>query len=500
MGFLDNVTLPNQTSPGTQKTGFLANVSMPTAEDLKINALQQQANQASQQAQQAGSTMGIIKQTGSDIWNTIKGIGTGIYNQYANPSDTIKQTEQIFQNPKNPLVNPVTQFATKAIIRTFGPIVEGAANDIATSINIGTANPQLLNKALVGKVSGPLTLNAQGGVNTIQMTPQEKQDLLLVQRSPLQTIGDFGQVVMAAYAPEKLLNVKGTGLASQIGNVFSSGAQIGSSFGVAQSLSSGSKDPKEIAKIMVQSTLGGVGLSLLTGGPQVLLGEIGRLKTEVKSPAVKDALDVVEEEVKSRTEGTGQTQEAKTTPFLKQVELPQKPLAQEAEPGQVPSTRGEDVLNAAVQKNIMDETGELPTHEQMSVNAEDIKAREAINQNPSGALASVLDTTKTNDPYIESIYKNLETKAIQEGDVETLRKLSQSNVPTEAGQRLKLLDSNNPDNPVKIMRDINKTMENNAGGTEKVEGFKKMVQTEGNQTLLPKEELSWERFINKIIC
>ena len=127
--------------------------------------------------------------------------------------------------------------------------------------------------------------------------------------------------------------------------------------------------------------------------------------------------------------------------------------------GEALSTRGVDVLGAAVERGIIPETGELPTHNKFNIEAEDVKANDYIKQNPETALSQVLDEKNINNPYIESIYKNLETKAIQEGDVDSLLKLSKSDVPSEAGLRLKLLDSNNPDNPVKIMRDIRKSRE-----------------------------------------
>jgi len=180
---------------------------------------------------------------------------------------------------------------------------------------------------------------------------------------------------------------------------------------------------------------------------------------------------------------------------------PIEQIQAETEGKQVPSTRGEDVLNAGVEKGILPETGELPTHEQMSVAAEDAKANDYIDKNHEEALSSVLDTSKSEEPFTESVYKNLETKAVKEGDIDTMRKLAQSDVPTKAGQRLKMLDSNDPNNPVKIMRDINKTLEKNAGGEKKVTGVKKLVQKEGNKVLLPKEDLSWNNFLDKIeIC
>ena len=140
-------------------------------------------------------------------------------------------------------------------------------------------------------------------------------------------------------------------------------------------------------------------------------------------------------------------------------DIPSVNELEEQKGGEALSTRGADVLDAAVERGIIPETGELPTHNKFNIEAEDVKANDYIKQNPEEALSQVLDNANIDKPYIESIYKNLETKAIQEGDVDSLLKLSKSDVPSEAGLRLKLLDSNNPDNPVKIMRDIRKSRE-----------------------------------------
>ena len=104
----------------------------------------------------------------------------------------------------------------------------------------------------------------------------------------------------------------------------------------------------------------------------------------------------------------------------------------------------------------------------------------------------------------EAIYTAMEIKAIKEGDVATLKELSNSTIPTTAGQALKALDSADPNSPVKIMRDIQEFREAKA---EKKTGKNKQQSTKDMVNEIRKEvqksvskRQSWDSFIKEIQC
>ncbi len=108
------------------------------------------------------------------------------------------------------------------------------------------------------------------------------------------------------------------------------------------------------------------------------------------------------------------------------------------ESGQALSTRGADVLHAAVEKKLTDIAGQLPTHEVRDMGIAAGRALDFVTNNPDEALKIAKgESMPKNDVFPEDIYTALEIKAMKEGDVNTLRDLATSNVPTSAGQRLR---------------------------------------------------------------
>jgi len=167
---------------------------------------------------------------------------------------------------------------------------------------------------------------------------------------------------------------------------------------------------------------------------------------------------------------------------------------------QVPSTRGEDVLHAAVERKLIEALPELPTHVEMNVSKETAKAIDFIKSNPEEALRISQGEEGNSSVRPEAVYTAMEEKAVREGDAETLLKLSQSKLPTEAGQRLKLLDSKDPNSPVKIMRDIRETRE--AIGERRAKTTKTKVVNEIKSTMRRTRSslMTWDQVVNKIIC
>lgn len=164
------------------------------------------------------------------------------------------------------------------------------------------------------------------------------------------------------------------------------------------------------------------------------------------------------------------------------------------------STRGEDVLKAAIEKRLIETLPEIPTHVKMDVNSEVGKAVDFVKSNPELALKIAKGEEVQTGIRPEAIYTTLEEKAIREGDVETLKSLSESKVPTEAGQRLKLLDSSDPNNPVKIMRDIRQARES-AGESRLRTTKEKMVNEIKTRIRKSASKMqSWEDVVKQLIC
>ena len=144
----------------------------------------------------------------------------------------------------------------------------------------------------------------------------------------------------------------------------------------------------------------------------------------------------------------------------------------------VPSTRGETVLRAAVEKKLidaMDIEGEVPTHVRENVTQWANDADEYIKQNPDSYMDVAMG--KKSHPNAEAVYTAAEIKAVQEGDVAKIMELSKSSVPTEAGRGLKKLDSADPNSPVKIIRDVTKAREEAATKTVRGKNIRKARET-----------------------
>ena len=188
-----------------------------------------------------------------------------------------------------------------------------------------------------------------------------------------------------------------------------------------------------------------------------------------------------------------------------QADNPIQPKVESPVNGNIPagkavSTRGEDVLRAAVEKRLIDNLPDLPTHEKMNVASEVAKAVDFVKSNPEEAMKiakgeSVHPTIKS-----ESIYTAIEEKAMRDGDAETLKTLSESSVPTEAGQRLKLLDSNDPHSPVKIMRDIRQARESAGEARAKTTKDRVVKEIKTAMRKVSSKRQTWEDVVGQLIC
>jgi hypothetical protein len=233
----------------------------------------------------------VAQQTKVDIWksivNYIKEIPRSAYEQYKNPSESTKKVESIYglntpKDKKLAIISFPLRTIAKGFVRTFSPMLESYADDIGQAIATNDIAKQ------VGE--GKLPVEAL-------------DDLTALKKSNLQLIGDATQVALALRVPGFFKEaVAGSG-GGVVKSMLTGGLKqlpTGAVFGTAGVLSSGTKDPGEIAKVVSQSmiTLGILGVA--TGGGSAILKNIARVKPKIKSPEVRSALDGIERGIRER--------------------------------------------------------------------------------------------------------------------------------------------------------------------------------------------------------
>lgn len=264
MAFLDGVTLPSGAKPVTAssptKSGFLNSVSLPTTQEknntIELNNDTQDAAQAMQEANDANSITGMFKNTVAAAGNIVKGFATNLIQQYTNPD----QFEQGLEKSAPPILRQITA----PVVRTVAPMVEPTVNNVAASIVLNT--PSLYSKFSDEAAKGMFA--TAPGVEPTDQAAAGNAILDVTKKTPVQIVGDTVQSVLGAYAPDlfgESLDAFAAGGARQAVTVaMTHGATTGFTFGAAQVASSGTKDPLQAGKILLQSTVGGAVLSLAT--------------------------------------------------------------------------------------------------------------------------------------------------------------------------------------------------------------------------------------------
>lgn len=160
----------------------------------------------------------------------------------------------------------------KGAMRFWNPITQGYANDLSDAMlayTKGTADASGMS-TLAGAISGiykKVYSNASGH----DITMKEIDDLPTMQKSWQQVVGDATQIVLSAYTPA-LIGEGAAGDASKgIIDALTTGAKTsainaGVPFGLAQVMSQGTTDPKQIASIMFNNIVGMAALGAITHG------------------------------------------------------------------------------------------------------------------------------------------------------------------------------------------------------------------------------------------
>ncbi len=485
MSFLDSVILPTANASIIQpkvRGGFLDSVVMPSSQDVKVNALQGQLQVAKANADYTSSFGGMVKNA----------IGGGL--------DYLKELKNSFFAP--------TEQATKAFIEAipaaanaivpFPTIKETTVEKVANVLKLGTTAAQLVFSPISGASAVaeklPILKPANDLINNIFSIPggigefagdkftdalpisQQAKDTL---RPVLKEIGSLaGQIWLGGKIIETL-GTKGDITKSEIDVL------------------------KEQAKTIAPESPPAPGWRKIEGGFERIPAETSQpIKSNVKGGFLESVQVPQKPEIPLTI-----VPESKTIPNVPTIEdgtkkeVPPQPI--EGTGKEVISTRGADVLKAAVEKKLTDSVGELPTHNQMDMKEQSSLAVDFAEKNPEQAL-SIAKGEALPPLHIlpESIYTALEIKAIKEGDVQTLQDLAQSKIPTYAGQRMKALDSADPNSPVKIMRDIQAAreakLEKTGGAPKAKKAIVDEIKTEIKKTASKRP--TWEEFINQVKC
>lgn len=238
------------------------------------------------------------------ISDTLTNMGVGMYNNQVNPSQEQKDYESkaLPYAPSGQigaLGNPGTAVA-RQITRFLNPALKPYADKLAASIAINEPGG-IMDQVNQGKLP-PKIFNEIAGVAS-------RNGNTSLGAYALQDIGDATQAVLSAYAggaAEKAIVSKASAPIMDLAvQGFKSGAKVGTGFGVAQTLSSGTTNPKEIATNVGGSALfgGALGAGAHTAVP--LLREAkaqystipnkegGFLRNPLASPEVKKSNEAI---------------------------------------------------------------------------------------------------------------------------------------------------------------------------------------------------------------
>lgn len=135
-------------------------------------------------------------------------------------------------------------------------------------------------------------------------------------------------------------------------------------------------------------------------------------------------------------------------------------------------TRGlaASVEQRAVANELTDYLGDLPEYRQVNMSDQAAQATDLLANNPELARRVALgDAPAPGNLLPEAVFKAVERKATQEGDVATLRDLASGGLTEQAttmGQRLRALGERDPESPVAAMQSVEDARARHVGDVE----------------------------------
>lgn len=504
MGYFDQIVTP----VGTQKKkgGYFDQITLPANQERANNIfrLQEEAIKAERERQEAQSISGFAKNFAADLGNKVVKVPIDfvkstwdIYGQAGErvgktTKDTFSEINRAATAPGlNPLqrVDNVKTALTKGTFRNAGDLVIGVFAPVS---------------AAVGAV-----LNMTGGSKLIDDTGNTIAD-----KSGITDIPAFQKFALehpdAGLDFERLLNLATLG-----------GAKKATSKEIAT-------QAEMVATKIVESQSGTRKVPVEGRSVETPVEFANRYTPDGELPVIpagtrpKGSLPEIQTEVSSSRTGSftyepipqsggyfdrittpdspAQTTSARTLPARETAPAPRTPVLE----GEAVSIRSKKLLDAATARGLIDDAGEVPTHQVKNM-ADDLgRAESLIQRDRTLAEDIAMGDTLARDVEAGSVYKALEIQAIQSGDIALIQKLARSKVPTEAGRALKALDSVDPNSPVRIIRDINAARETKIEKRmgQKPEKLKveeaKTIDSEITKAYSKRPQ--WDEFIEQITC
>lgn len=162
------------------------------------------------------------------------------------------------------------------------------------------------------------------------------------------------------------------------------------------------------------------------------------------------------------------------------------------------SRTSQKVADEAIKRGLVEDFPELSEVDTMILKEQTELAREAIAKDKDAAIEAI-KSTEIPELRKQSIFKELKSQAIREGDVNTIYELSKTNIGTETGQALKALDDSaefGPADPVKAAKSIRESRIKEVETKEKID-VKKTIKEQKAKFKGPK---NWVEFIDSITC
>lgn len=182
---------------------------------------------------------------------------------------------------------------------------------------------------------------------------------------------------------------------------------------------------------------------------------------------------------------------------------------QESFPNPKPSGLALSVQENAVAKNLTKGFENLPDYGSINIPEQAKASTLLVNRDPE--LTKNIIAGKAEPPSgIKkfSVFNAAETKAISEGDVNTLRDLATSPLnreSSEAAQTLRILAERNPESPVSAMKDLKSTREKAITERLPEKNLAKARETEVSKikesiSKVKSDKLTWNNFVESIKC
>lgn len=154
----------------------------------------------------------------------------------------------------------------------------------------------------------------------------------------------------------------------------------------------------------------------------------------------------------------------------------------------------------AIKEGLVEDLGELPTYKTRNMDEIAQKVSDFISKDYELAKKIAFgEAPEQGDIRAQEIFTGLRIKAVMEGDVDTIQELATNPhataLATELGQRIKALDTSEPGDPVKAIREVVKASEEaNKGKPESAERTQQAAEIEALKKRLDEVEQTLKRY------